>query len=58
MLSQHIGAPATPSVKKGDVVNVGTVIGTAQEGKLSVNIHSSIDGKVTNVTDKFIKIKR
>ena len=58
MLSQHIGAPATPSVKKDDVVNVGTVIGTAQEGKLSVNIHSSIDGKVTNVTDKFIKIKR
>ena len=44
-LSQHIGAPAAPVVKKGDKVKVGTLIGEAG-GFVSVNIHSSVSGTV------------
>lgn len=47
-VSQHIGAPATPAVKKGDKVKVGQVIATAA-GFVSSNIHSSVSGTVTAV---------
>ncbi len=43
--SQHIGAPATPIVKAGDTVYVGTKIGEAT-GYVSSPIHSSVSGKV------------
>ena len=43
--SQHIGAPATPIVKVGDVVYVGTKIAEAT-GYVSSPIHSSVSGKV------------
>ena len=43
--SQHIGAPATPIVKAGDEVFVGTKIGEAA-GSVSSPIHSSVSGKV------------
>ena len=44
-LSQHIGAPAVPLVKKGDRVLVGQKIGEAQ-GFVSANIHSGVSGTV------------
>ncbi|MDA6815707.1 hypothetical protein OSL60_26360, partial [Escherichia coli] len=44
-LSQHIGAPATAIVKKGDVVKVGTKIAEAG-GFVSAAIFSSVSGKV------------
>ncbi len=44
-LSQHIGAPAAPIVKKGDRVLVGQKIGEAQ-GFVSANIHSGVSGTV------------
>ncbi len=47
-LGQHIGAPATATVQKGDKVRVGDVIGTAT-GFVSANIHSSVSGTVTAV---------
>lgn len=47
-LSQHIGAPAQPVVKKGDMVKVGTLIGKAG-GFVSANIHSSVSGKVSKI---------
>lgn len=49
-LSQHIGAPAVPVVKKGDIIKVGTLIGKAN-GFVSANIHSSVSGKVNKVDD-------
>lgn len=49
-LSQHIGAPANPVVKKGDAVFVGTVIGEAG-GFVSAPVHSSVSGTVTDVKD-------
>jgi len=55
MLSQHIGAPAKAVVLPGAEVKCGQVVAAAVEG-LSVNVHSPIDGVVTAVNDKFIKI--
>lgn len=46
-LSMHIGAPATPVVKTGDLVKVGQVIAEAS-GYVSAKIHSSVSGKVKN----------
>lgn len=57
LLSQHIGAPASAVVSAGDTVEAGQMI--AEPGKgLSVGIHASINGKVTEVSDKFIVIER
>ncbi len=55
-VSQHIGAPAQAAVKKGDKVEAGQIIASAADG-LSVNIHASITGQVSDVTDKYIEIK-
>ncbi len=49
-MSMHIGKPAIPTVKAGDLVKVGTKIGEA-DGKISSNIYSSISGKVTKITE-------
>lgn len=46
--SQHIGAPATPIVKKGDTVKVGQKIADAT-GFVSAPVHSSVSGTVTAV---------
>lgn len=56
-LSQHIGAPAAPVVKAGDAVECGQLIGTAKENALSIPVHASIDGIVTDVNEKMITIK-
>jgi electron transport complex protein RnfC len=47
-MSQHIGAPCQPIVKKGDKVKVGTQIGKSV-GFVSANIHSSVSGTVLKV---------
>lgn len=52
-LSQHIGAPASPIVQKGDFVKAGQLIANAG-GFVSANIHSSVSGTVVaidNFTD-------
>lgn len=57
LLSQHIGAPATAIVKVGDTVERGQMI--AEPGKgLSVAIHASISGTVTEVSDKYVVIEK
>lgn len=48
-MSQHIGAPCTPVVKKGDKVLVGQLIGEASS-HVSSNVYSSVSGTVKNVT--------
>ena len=57
LLSQHIGAPAKASVKEGQSVKTGDCIAKASDG-LSVSIHSSIDGKVKEVTEKYIILSK
>ncbi len=47
-VAQHIGAPATPVVKKGDLVKVGTLIAKSS-GFVSANIHSSVSGTVLKI---------
>lgn len=47
-LSQHIGAPCSPIVSKGDIVHVGQKIGEAT-GFVSSPIYSSVSGKVKNI---------
>lgn len=47
-LSQHIGAPCQPIVKKGDKVKVGTQIGKSV-GYVSANIHSPVSGTVLKI---------
>lgn len=44
-MSQHVGAPCQPVVKKGDAVKVGTLIGDS-EARLSCPIYSSVSGTV------------
>lgn len=51
-LGQHIGAPATATVKKGDEVKVGTIIAQAG-GFVSANIHSSVSGKVLKIDNVY-----
>ncbi len=49
-LSQHIGAPAKPVVKKGDKVKVGTLLAEAG-GFVSAPIYSSVSGTVLKIDE-------
>ena len=49
-MSMHIGKPATPVVKVGDMVKIGTKIGEA-DGRVSSDIYSSVSGKVVKLAD-------
>lgn len=52
-MAMHIGKPAIPTVKVGDLVKVGTKIGEA-DGAISANIYSSVSGKVTKLVDHLL----
>ncbi len=47
-MSQHLGAPATPLVKKGDEVLRGQLIGDSS-GFISASVHAPTSGKVVAV---------
>lgn len=47
-VAQHIGAPSTPLVKRGDEVKVGQIIAKSSSF-VSTDIHSSVSGKVKKV---------
>ncbi|MDD6827165.1 MAG: electron transport complex subunit RsxC [Oscillospiraceae bacterium] len=49
-MSMHMGAPCTPTVKKGDKVLVGQKIGDS-DAFFSAPIHSSVSGTVKDVVD-------
>jgi biotin carboxyl carrier protein len=53
-LSQHIGKPATAIVTIGDKVSRGQLIGKVERNDMGANVHSSIDGKVVDISDKII----
>lgn len=55
-LKQHVGIAATPKVKCGDFVRRGDLIGSIDEGKLGANVHASINGKITEVSEQYIEI--
>lgn len=56
-LQQHIGAPATPTVKTGQAVRVGELVGAIPEGKLGAAVHASIGGTVTGVEAGRVRIR-
>ncbi len=58
MLKQHVGAPAVPIVEIGSRVNKGELIGKIDDGKLGSPIHASISGKVSHVSDEFIRLTK
>lgn len=53
-LKQHIGKPATVIVAVGDEVIKGELIGEVKLQDLGANIHASISGKVTNVSEYIV----
>ena len=50
-MNQSIGAPATPTVKVGDTVKIGQVIGEVPETALGCPVHASVSGKVTAINE-------
>ena len=56
MLKQHVGVPASPVVKAGDSVKEGDLIGDIETGKLGAKIHSSISGRIMEITADHIII--
>lgn len=47
---QHIGAPCVPTVKAGELVQVGQVVGDS-DAPMSVPVHASVSGKVSKITE-------
>ena len=57
-LLQHVGKPAKPVVNVNDFVEEGDLIARYDDTSLSVNIHASIKGTVTEITDTYIRIRK
>lgn len=55
-LSQHIGAPCTPTVKVGEMVKRGQRIATSQ-AFLHADIHASVSGKVKRIENGMIYLE-
>jgi Na+-translocating ferredoxin:NAD+ oxidoreductase RnfC subunit len=53
-LQQHLGRPAEPTVRAGDRVKKGDLIGEIPEGALGARIHASIDGTVEAVNENVV----
>ena len=57
-LRQHIGAPATAVVSRGDAVRQGDLVGRLPAQGLGANVHASISGTITAVTEGAVTIER
>ena len=57
-LKQHVGKPASATVKAGDKVKVGDVVAATAYEDLGTTMHASINGTVKAVTDRFVIIER
>lgn len=55
---QHVGKPASATVKVGAKVKAGDVVAQTAYEDLGTTMHSSINGKVKAVTDRFVIIER
>lgn len=56
-LNQHIGAPAAPVIRKGQSVKKYDLIGKGA-GKVSSNVHASIDGVIGEISKNEVVIER
>ncbi len=57
-LNRHAGAPAIPCVKVGQTVRMCDKIAASPEDKLGAIYHASIEGKVANITNDWIEIRK
>ena len=57
-LRQHIGAPSEVVINIGDRVTKGQLIARMPQKALGINIHSSIDGEITQIDENYITIRR
>jgi len=57
LLRQHIGAPTKAVVEAGQFVEKGQVVGRIGDSQLGTNVHASISGFVTSVSDEEVRIK-
>lgn len=57
LMNQHIGAAAIPLVKEGDVLKRGELIAGKSQDIIGSNVYSSVSGKVTCVTEKYIEVE-
>jgi Na+-translocating ferredoxin:NAD+ oxidoreductase RnfC subunit len=55
-MKQHAGQAAAAVVAEGAKVKRGQVVGRVEEGKLGVDVHASISGKVRRVTAEVVEI--
>jgi len=56
-LKQHAGTPAEPTVRPGDRVTKGQVVGKVPQDKLGANVHSSVAGTVERADEQAVVIK-
>ncbi len=57
-LKQHAGEPAKAIVQKGTVVSKGDLIAKIDGNNLGANVHASINGRVTQITNDYILIEQ
>ncbi len=61
LLKQHIGVPASPEVKVGDIVSTGDIIasipGKGASDQLGLPIHASISGRISEITKDMVWIE-
>ncbi|MFH1138241.1 MAG: 4Fe-4S dicluster domain-containing protein [Pseudomonadota bacterium] len=58
LLRQHLGAPARPVVKVGDLVKKGDLLGEPPEKALGARIHAGLEGRVSEVSAEMVVIDR
>ncbi|SBT13503.1 4Fe-4S dicluster domain-containing protein [Vibrio celticus] len=57
-ISQHIGAPGEPIVQAGDRVTLGQKLTEAKANALSLGVHASCNGTVSEIDAQYITIQR
>ena len=55
-LDSHIGQPAKPTVRVGDTVGRGDLIGTVDDDQLGCPAHASLDGRISAISSTSITI--
>jgi len=56
-LKQSAGAAVAPSVREGQMVKAGELVGAPPEGALGALLHSPLEARVESVTDAIVLVK-
>lgn len=55
-LKQHAGVKAIAVVREGERVKKGSLIGNIPSGSVGARVHSSMDGRISCITENYIEI--